>query len=120
MATILIVDDSSAARDLLGQVVKTAGHQPVFATDGPSGLHVAAQEQPALIFMDIVMPGQDGFSACRTLKRTAETASIPVVLVSAKTTPSDRFWGKKQGADDYVDKPYRPDTVVSIIQRFVR
>ncbi len=120
MANILIVDDSSTVRDLLGYAVRSAGHEPVFATDGTESLAAAEQCRPALILMDIVMPGQDGFASVRALKKNAETAGIPVVMVSTKTAPSDKFWGKKQGADDHIDKPFTPDKIAAVIQRYVR
>ncbi|MGE0871017.1 MAG: PleD family two-component system response regulator [Kofleriaceae bacterium] len=119
MATILIVDDSSAARDLLGGVVRATGHEPIFCESGADSLQTASAYHPALIFMDIVMPGLDGFASCRALKKNETTSKIPVVLVSSKVAPSDKFWGKKQGADDYIDKPFSVDTVTSVIRRYV-
>ena len=75
--------------------------------------------QPSLIFMDVVMPGQGGFAACRTLKKSSMTGSIPIVMVTSKVSDSDKFWGRKQGADDYIGKPYSPELVTSAIRRFI-
>jgi CheY-like chemotaxis protein len=119
MATILIVDDSSTDRALLGSVVRAAGHAPVFANDGEEAVSSASVHQPALIFMDVVMPGRDGFATCRALKKTPETQNIPIVLVTSKSGESDRFWGRKQGADDHIDKPYTAGVVNSAIRRFI-
>ena len=120
MHNILIVDDVQTDRDLLGSVVSKAGHHPVYATDGNQALDVAKQMKPAMIFLDVVMPGQDGFKTCRTLKNDPSTSKIPVVLVTSKKTDSDKFWGKKQGADEHVGKPYTPQQVGDIISRYVR
>ena len=120
MDTILIVDDMQTDRELLGRVVAGAGHRPVYASDGAEALAKAKEVKPALIFLDVVMPSQDGFKTCRTLKQDTETSKIPVVLVTSKATDSDKFWGKKQGADDHVGKPFTPDTILSILRRYAR
>ncbi len=120
MATILIVDDMQTDRDLLAKVVSSVGHSPEFATDGDEVLAKAKAVKPALVFMDVVMQRVNGFNACRLLKQDPETAKIPVVLVTSKNTESDHFWGKKQGADDHVGKPFSPDAVTAVIKRYVR
>ena len=120
MQNILIVDDVQTDRELLGSVVSGAGHRPIYAGDGNQALEVARQSLPALIFLDVVMPMQDGFKTCRALKADPTTAKIPVVLVTSKKTDSDKFWGKKQGADEHVGKPYTAQQVGDIISRYVR
>jgi twitching motility two-component system response regulator PilH len=120
MQNILIVDDVQTDRELLGSVVSNAGHHPIYAGDGNQALEVARQSHPALIFLDVVMPLQDGFKTCRALKADPKTAQIPVVLVTSKKTDSDKFWGKKQGADEHVGKPYTAQQVGEIINRYVR
>lgn len=120
MQKILIVDDMSTDRELLGRVVSMSGHTPEYATDGEEAITKASQIKPALIFMDVVMPATNGFNACRKLKQDPTTAAIPVCLVTSKGGDSDKFWGRKQGADEYITKPYTPDVVMSVIRRFVR
>jgi CheY-like chemotaxis protein len=120
MQTILIVDDVQTDRDLLGTVVTRAGHHPIYANDGTQALELAKQSQPAMIFLDVVMPVQDGFKTCRALKADPKTSNIPVVLVTSKKADSDKFWGKKQGADEHVGKPYTQEQVNELIQRYVR
>ncbi len=120
MGTILIVDDAATDRELLGKVVLQTGNVPVYATDGDEALPKAKEVKPAMIFLDVVMPRLNGFNACRQLKEDPETAKIPVVLVTSKNTPSDQFWGKKQGADEYIGKPFAPDALATLIRRFVR
>lgn len=120
MPTILIVDDVRTDRELIGKVVTSAGHQPEYASDGEEAITRAKEIKPAMIFMDVVMPNLNGFNACRKLKSDPATANIPVVLVTSKGTDSDKFWGKKQGADDHVPKPFSPDMLLGIIKRYVR
>jgi len=120
MQTILIVDDVQTDRELLGAVVTKAGHHPLYAGDGLQAVEVAQQSHPAMIFLDVVMPNQDGFKTCRALKADPRTAEIPVVLVTSKKADSDRFWGKKQGADEHVGKPYTAEQMFDLIRRYVR
>ena len=119
MQNVLIVDDVQTDRELLGAVVARSGHHPVYAGDGGQALELAKMERPALIFLDVVMPQQDGYKTCRVLKADPQTAGIPIVLVTSKSAQSDRFWGKKQGADDLIGKPYTPEEMINVIRRFV-
>jgi twitching motility two-component system response regulator PilH len=120
MQTILIVDDVRTDRELIGRVVTGAGHHPEYASDGDEAILRAKELKPALIFMDVVMPGMNGFNACRKLKQDKDTGSIPLVLVTSKGSESDQFWGKKQGADDHVAKPFTPEVLLNILRRYVR
>ncbi len=117
---ILIVDDVHTDRQILGAIVLQAGHQPIYATDGSEAVNAAKASRPALILLDVVMSGQDGYKTCRSLKADPETAAIPVVLVTSKSSDSDKFWGKRQGANDIVVKPYLPETIIDTIRRYVR
>ncbi len=120
MPTVLIVDDSKTERELMARAVAYAGHTAVFAEDGNEALEKAKAMQPALILMDVVMPNLNGFNATRQLKADAATKHIPIVLVTTKSGDSDKFWGKKQGADDHVCKPYQSNDLIEIIRRYVR
>jgi two-component system, chemotaxis family, response regulator PixH len=120
MANILIVDDAQTDRELLGKVVTAAGHVPVYASDGSQALAKAKSSTPALVFLDVVMPGANGFETCRSLKTDTVTKAIPVVLVTSKSTPSDKFWAQKQGADGLIPKPFTPDSITETIRRFVK
>jgi twitching motility two-component system response regulator PilH len=116
---ILVVDDVQTDRELVGMVVTKSGHHVVYASDGAQALEKAKSEKPAMIFLDVVMPTQDGFKTCRVLKNDPETKGIPVVLVTSKGTESDKFWGKRQGADGHVTKPFTPDALTSVLRTFV-
>lgn len=120
MQKILIVDDVKTDRELIGKVVAQAGHTPIYANDGNEAIESAKRELPALIFMDVVMPNRDGFSATRTLKNDPATSTIPVVMVTSKNGESDRFWARKQGAMDHLGKPFTPDAVMEVIRRYAR
>lgn len=115
MAIILIVDDMQTDREILGRIVTGLGHQALFATNGESAVQMAGQYQPELVLLDVVMPQMDGFNACRRLKKDPATASIKVVLVTRKGSDSDKFWGRKQGADGHLVKPYTTEQVKQMV-----
>ena len=119
MACVLVVDDIGTVRELMGRVVQAAGHTAVFATDGDEVIAKAREHHVNLILMDVVMPKVDGFKACRQLKGEADLKNIPVVLVTTKSSDSDKFWGTKQGADEMVAKPFTEDALMQVIKRFL-
>jgi twitching motility two-component system response regulator PilH len=102
---ILVVDDSPVERHLLTELLTGKGYAVSLAADGAQGIETARREQPDLILMDIVMPGLNGFQATRTLNRDPVTRHIPVILCTTKNEETDRIWGMRQGAQDYVTKP---------------
>lgn len=120
MNTILIVDDVKTDRELLGRIVASAGYRVVYAADGAQAITAAKAEKPVLILLDVVMPNMDGFAACRALKKDPDTAGIPVVVVTSKVADSDKFWAKKQGADDHVAKPFSSEAIEAVIHRLAR
>jgi twitching motility two-component system response regulator PilH len=119
MATVLIVDDTPSEIALMKAVTDRLGHKVITAPNGKVAVQTAQQHKPDLILLDIVMPEQDGFVTCRQIKKGADTAHIPVVLISSKSTDSDKFWGLKQGASDYISKPFEPAQLTSVITRFL-
>ncbi len=119
MRTVLVVDDMQSERALMASVVKSLQLTPEFATNGAEALDKAKKTQPALILLDVVMPGKDGFATCRALKKDTETTNIPVVLVTSKGQASDKVWGQRQGADGHVTKPYTEAELKAAIQGLV-
>ncbi|HKF19925.1 MAG TPA: response regulator [Candidatus Angelobacter sp.] len=119
MTKILIVDDSPAEIRLMQSVLDRAGYSSVALHDPMRLEQIIDAEQPSLILLDVVMPQRNGFQACRDLKGRAEYASIPVVMVTSKNTQSDKFWGKEQGADGYVVKPFSSDELVRTVRSLV-
>lgn len=118
MAKVLIVDDIRSEVQLIANELAPRGYECLQASSGTEALERARLERPNLILLDIVMPGQDGFATCRQLKKDPVTKDIPVVIVSSKRGESDRFWGQKQGAAEYLCKPFSPDDLVSMVKRF--
>jgi twitching motility two-component system response regulator PilH len=119
MGKILIVDDSSAELANLKAIVVDAGHFPVMINDGAQALERAKVEKPDLIFMDIVMPGVDGYEACRQLLGDPATKGIPVVMVSSKKQKADQLWAKMQGAHSLIGKPYTKEDILATIKSVV-
>lgn len=115
MSKVLIVDDSPAQLYSLRRLVEQAGHQALVAESGEQALEVAAVERPAVILMDIVMPGMSGYQATRRLSRGESTRHIPVIFVSSRDGEADREWGLRQGAREYVTKPVNPSTLLTAI-----
>jgi twitching motility two-component system response regulator PilH len=102
---ILIVDDSATDRQYLLEVLTKKGYQCVIAESGDEGIEKSKTEQPDLVLMDIIMPGTDGFKATRAITRDEATKHIPVIVCTSKRLETDRIWGMRQGAKDYVMKP---------------
>ncbi len=106
MANILVVDDSPTELKLMAAAIKKGRHRVSTAVDGEEALTKAPKELPDLIVLDIVLPKKNGFQVCRQLKNAPETKHIPIILLSSKSQSSDRFWGLRQGADEYMTKPF--------------
>jgi twitching motility two-component system response regulator PilH len=102
---VLVVDDSATDTHLLSEMLKKHGYSVSTATSGEEGIAKAKKEKPDLILMDIVMPGMSGFEATRSITKDPETASIPVIICSTKGQETDKAWGLRQGAKDYIVKP---------------
>jgi DNA-binding response OmpR family regulator len=119
LTKILIVDDSPAEVRLMQSLLDRAGYASVAIHDPMRLEQVIDVEQPSLILLDVVMPQRNGFQVCRDLKAHATYARIPVVLVTSKGTESDKFWGKQQGADGYVIKPFTGDDLLGAVRKLV-
>ncbi len=102
---VLVVDDSATERHILGEILTKQGFEVLFAEDGESGVAKAKSEKPDLVLMDVVMPGLNGFQATRAITHDPETQNIPVIICTTKGQETDKIWGMRQGAKDYVVKP---------------
>jgi twitching motility two-component system response regulator PilH len=102
---ILIVDDSETDRHSIEELLSEAGFHVTGAESAEQAWECIARLKPDLILMDIVMPGQNGFQATRELSRADATRDIPIILCTSKGQPTDRIWGLRQGAREYVVKP---------------
>lgn len=116
MALILIVDDSPTEVHVMQRALERSGYRTAVARDGQEGLQLARQMRPDLIFMDIVMPGMNGYQATRALVNDPDTRGIPVIMVSSKGQSTDRIWGLRQGAVDYLVKPVSAEQLVEKAQ----
>ena len=116
---ILVVDDSPTERFFIADLLAKNGYQVVTAENGEEGVAKAKAEKPVLIVMDVVMPGLSGFQATRTLSKEPATADIPVVLCTSKSTDSDKVWGMRQGAREYVVKPVNPAELLAKVKALV-
>ena len=116
MALILIVDDSPTEVHVMKKALEKSGYKTATAADGQEGVRLAKEMHPDLIFMDIVMPGMNGYQATRALAGDPHTRAIPIVMVTSKGQETDRVWGLRQGAIDYMVKPVTPDLLVQKAQ----
>lgn len=105
MAKVLIVDDSPTEAHVFKTILEKEGHNVLVAKDGGEGVAMARSTLPDLILMDIVLPGLNGFQATRQLARNADTTRIPIIIISTKGEETDKVWGLRQGARDYMVKP---------------
>lgn len=115
MAQILIVDDSPTEAHVLKGMLEKHGFEVETAENGTEGIERAKELKPDLILMDVVMPGLNGFQATRQLTKAAETSDIPVIIVTTKDQETDRVWGMRQGAKDFLSKPVAEKTLMEKI-----
>ncbi|WP_295388201.1 response regulator [uncultured Thiodictyon sp.] len=115
-ATVLIVDDSPTETRIFINTLSQAGYRVETATDGEQGVEMARRIQPDAILMDVIMPTLNGFQATRMLHRDAATANIPIIMVTTKDQPTDRTWGLRQGAVDYLVKPVSPAALLECLR----
>ncbi len=113
--TVLIVDDSPTEREILSQLLIGGGYEVSTAESGDDGIARAKQIIPDLILMDVVMPGTNGFQATRALSKDEATKSIPVIMCTSKNQETDKVWGMRQGAHDYVTKPVDGPALLAMI-----
>ena len=113
---VLVVDDSPTDSHLLSEILKKNGYQVTTAGSGEDGIAKAKSGKPDLILMDIVMPGMSGFEATRAITRDPETSGIPVIICSTKGQETDKAWGLRQGAKDYLVKPINEKALMEKIK----
>jgi len=113
---VLVVDDSPTEIYKLSAMLSNNGFEVITAENGEEGVATAKQQKPDLVLMDVVMPGLNGFQATRQLTKDAETAHIPVIIVTTKDQETDRLWGERQGAKGYLTKPVDESVLISTIK----
>ena len=115
---VLIVDDSKTELMFLSDLLQKSGMQVRTAENADEAFKRLAEEKPDLILMDVVMPGQNGFQLTRSISRDPKYADVPIIMCTSKNQETDRVWGMRQGARDYVVKPVNPEELLSKIKAF--
>jgi twitching motility two-component system response regulator PilH len=119
MPRVLIVDDSPTEMHVMKTMLEKNGFDILTAESGEAGIETAKSEKPDLILMDVVMPGLNGFQATRQLTNDSATANIPIIIVTTKNQETDRAWGMRQGAKDYLTKPVEESQLVDKINQYL-
>lgn len=113
---ILLVDDSKTELHHLSDLLSKRGYTVRTAENGEEAMKRLEEEKPDLILMDVVMPGQNGFQLTRAITRDERYADVPVIMCTSKNQETDRVWGMRQGARDYVVKPVKADELIAKIK----
>lgn len=117
---ILVVEDEKDIRDLVRYNLEAEGFAVVEASDGEVGLSLAARERPALLVLDLMLPGLPGLEVCRLLRTKEATQRLPILILTARASEVDRILGLEMGADDYVTKPFSPRELVARVKAVLR
>ena len=113
---VLVIDDSPTIVALLKRMLQQNQYQVLEAFDAESGIEIARREVPDLIFLDIVLPGMDGFNALRTLRRDPATKDVPIIMISGNAQATEQFYVQRIGADDFMKKPFSRAEVFNRIE----
>jgi twitching motility two-component system response regulator PilH len=119
MTRVLIVDDSPTEMQLLTSIMEQHGYDVITADNGEEGVAMAKASLPDVILMDVVMPGMNGFQATRQISKAQETAHIPVIIITTKDQETDRIWGLRQGAKDFLTKPVQEGKLLTTVRSLV-
>ena len=119
MARILLIEDSPTEAAVLAQLLERNGHQVTTSGSAEDGIASCKRDKPDLVLMDVVLPGMNGFQATRALSRDKATSAIPVLIVSTKGMETDKAWGLRQGARDYIVKPPNEQELIGRINELL-
>ena len=115
---ILVVDDSKTELHHLSEILGKRGYSVRTAENGEEAMRRLDEDKPDLILMDVVMPGQNGFQLTRSITRDPRFADVPVIMCTSKNQETDKVWGMRQGARDYIVKPVHTDELIAKIKAF--
>ena len=115
---ILVVDDSKTELHHLSDILGKRGYTVRTAENGEEAMRRLEEDKPQLILMDVVMPGQNGFQLTRAITRDPRFADVPVIMCTSKNQETDKVWGMRQGARDYIVKPVNADDLIGKIKAF--
>ena len=119
MARILLIEDSPTEAAVMTQLLERNGHLVTTSGSAEDGIAACRRDKPDLVLMDVVLPGMNGFQATRALSRDGDTSHIPVLILSTKGLETDRVWGMRQGAKDYIVKPPRESDLIARINALI-
>lgn len=114
--TVLIIDDSATSCYLMESILKKEGYTVRTAGDGREGLTMLTRECPHCVVLDVVLPGMSGYEICRLLRSKSVFQGLPIIMVSTKNTSLDKTWALRQGATDYMVKPFKEDELLSMVK----
>jgi two-component system, OmpR family, alkaline phosphatase synthesis response regulator PhoP len=120
MSRVLVVEDDKDIAGLIAHSLQKAGHAVETAASGTAGLKQAKDAAPDLILLDLMLPGMDGLLVCQALRNDPQTASIPIIMLTARGEESERIAGLELGADDYVTKPFSPRELTARVAALLR
>ena len=118
--TILCVDDEQNILDLLTFNLQSAGYETLTAPDGATALSLAREQMPAMILLDLMLPDVSGIDVCQRLKESTVTAGIPIIMLTAKDSETDKILGLELGADDYITKPFSVRELIARVKALLR
>src|SRR5436305_8983354 len=116
---ILVVADSATDLAVISMPLRRDGYTVLTAADGDGALAELEREKPDLLLLDVIMPGINGFQLCRNLRRDPRWGQLPIILVTSKDQDVDRQWGMRQGASDYLTKPFGAEQLLAAVRRFL-
>ena len=117
---ILVVEDEADLSDIIAFNLQRAGHTPIQARDGAEGLSLAKRERPDLLILDLMLPKMDGLEVARRLRAEPTTASIPIIMLTARADERDQLTGLATGADDYITKPFSIPVLMARVEAVLR
>ena len=116
---VLVIDDSPTIVAALRKILRSAKYEVLEAGDAEAGIEIAKAQQPELIFLDIVLPGMNGFAALRTMRKDAATQSIPIIMISGNEQATEQFYANRIGADDFMKKPFNRYEVFARVEQLL-
>ncbi len=119
MVKVLVVEDTPAQMDLIKLYLNEGGYIVFTANNAKDGLALLSSEKPDVVITDVVMEGMNGFEMCRAIKKNPETEKVPVIACTSRNTDLDRMWGRKQGVDAYIGKPFTSEELVRAVKSVV-
>ncbi|MDG2991848.1 response regulator transcription factor [Candidatus Synechococcus calcipolaris G9] len=120
MATVMVVDDSPTLRAMIVEIMQSQGLQVVEAEDGLIAQEKIKAQCPDLVVLDVVMPRMNGYELCRWIKGEAASKDVPVIMCTTKSEDFDIHWGKKQGVDAYITKPFEPGDLIAKVKELLK